>query len=282
MYIVNNRITSPISRAEIIKFQSKIYNYYQKHGRDLPWRKTQNPYHILVSEIMLQQTQVDRCILKYNQFIKQYPDFSSLAKAPLAEILGIWQGLGYNRRALALKKIAYEINSTYNGKYPAEKTYLVSLPSIGKATAASILAFAFNKPEIVIETNIRAVYIHYFFQKKSSVSDTELIPFIEYTLDKDNPRIWYYALMDYGTYLKKKNPLLTKQSSHYKKQSPFKGSDRQIRGRILKILTEKLQRTEVNLIKEIQGDSGRIRKIIKILVKEGFIEKRSRFYIIKD
>lgn len=271
----------PLTDNAIAGFRSTVYNYYHSNGRILPWRRTKVPYHILVSEIMLQQTQVDRCLKKYNQFIERFPDFTSLASAPLREILTLWQGLGYNRRALALKKIALKVMHTYKGKLPARKSCLISLPSIGKATAASILAFAFNKPEIIIETNIRAAFIHTFFTNKSDVKDSELLPFVECTLDKKNPRKWYYALMDYGVFLKKKYPSIVKQSAHYKKQSPFHGSDRQIRGKILKILTKKKRVTLQAFSKDIQGETDRIAGILKILVKEGFIEKKIKYYTLK-
>ncbi|MBN2535703.1 MAG: A/G-specific adenine glycosylase [Spirochaetales bacterium] len=271
----------PLSEKDIMAFRSMVYGYYHTYGRILPWRNTQNPYHILVSEIMLQQTQVHRCLEKYTRFIERFPDFVSLASAPFQEILSHWQGLGYNRRALALKRIAQEVLHTYKGKLPAQRSCLMTLPSIGKATAASILAFAFNKPGIVIETNIRAAYIYTFFRTKTMVKDSELLPFIECTLDKQNPREWYYALMDYGADIKKRHPSITRQSAHYKKQSPFHGSDRQIRGKILKVLTKRKHVTFKYLFKEIQGNIERIRRILKTLMEEGFIIKKTGYYTLK-
>jgi A/G-specific adenine glycosylase len=144
-----------ISPVEMTRFRKAILDYYQSHGRRLPWRNTRDPYHILVSEIMLQQTQVGRVIEKYEQFLSAFPDFASLALAPLREVLAIWQGLGYNRRAIALKHIAVEVMIAHNGLLPSSEEALLRMPGIGKATASSITAFAFNKPSVFIETNIR-------------------------------------------------------------------------------------------------------------------------------
>jgi A/G-specific adenine glycosylase len=177
--------TTPVnlSSAAIRSFRQKIYRYYRSHGRALPWRTTRNPYHILVSEIMLQQTQVERVLQKYPQFVTAFPDFKTLAKAPLRKILHVWQGMGYNRRALFLKKIAVAVVEKFNGRLPRTIEELMSLSGIGKNTAASISAFAFNKPVAFIETNIRSVFIHCFFQDQDDVNDREILPLVEKTLD---------------------------------------------------------------------------------------------------
>lgn len=172
---------------DIQKFKRKIDSYFKNHGRDLPWRETDNPYHILVSEIMLQQTQVDRVIDKYTLFIKTFPTLRSLAKAPLDKLLRTWQGLGYNRRALMLQKCAQQIVKEFKGVIPDTPELLEKLPGLGKATSASICAFAFNKPVIFIETNIRTVFIHEFFPKKKDVTDNELLPLVAQTLNKKTP-----------------------------------------------------------------------------------------------
>ncbi len=149
--------------VEIRKFQKTIYRYYGKYGRTFPWRMTHNPYHILISEIMLQQTQVQRVMGKYEPFINAFPDFSSLARAPLRLILKQWQGLGYNRRAIALKLISRRIMEEFHGELPSSVETLMTLPGIGRATASAISAFAFHIPSVFIETNIRRVFIHGFF-----------------------------------------------------------------------------------------------------------------------
>ena len=227
---------SGLSPYLIRLFQEVICNYYKNFKRKFPFRDDITPYYVLVSEIMLQQTQTDRVADKFLQFIEKFPDFLSLSKAPLDEVLATWQGLGYNRRAIALKKIAEIIVNEYNGQLPESIDILKSFPQIGYNTACSIVTFAFNKPTTFIETNIRRVYIYYFFPGKNKVTDKEIMPILEKTIDQTNPREWYYALMDYGVMLKKTYPNLNKRSAQYRKQASFKGSDRQIRGEILKIL----------------------------------------------
>jgi A/G-specific adenine glycosylase len=171
-------------------FRRTVYDHYRKHYRPMPWRDTRDPYRILVSEIMLQQTQVSRVLEKYKEFIRRFPTMRRLGRAPLADVLAAWQGLGYNRRALALKRLAAEVAARYGGHLPADREALESLPGIGEATAGAIMAYAFNEPAVYIETNIRTVYIHHFFKDRAGVRDEELVPYIEKTLDRENPREW--------------------------------------------------------------------------------------------
>jgi len=268
--------TKGITAGVVRSFQKIIYQHYQEQGRTFPWRKTRNPYHILVSEIMLQQTQVDRVVEKYEKFITEFPDFSTLAATPLREILKLWQGLGYNRRALALKKIAQTVVTEYNNKVPSGLDELMKLPGIGKTTASEILAFAFNKPTVFIETNIRSVFIHFFFRNKDDVKDAEILDLVEKTLDTSNPRKWYYALMDYGTTLKKMYQNPGRQSFHYRTQSPFNGSNRQVRGMILKTLTMKHHITEKELVQKIPMSPEKIKSNLITLEKEGFITRKGK------
>ena len=237
----------------------------------MPRRETRDPYKILVSEIMLQQTQVSRVLEKYGSFLKSFPTIRELAHAASGDVLRAWQGLGYNRRALLLKRCAEEVVERFGGVIPQERADLESLPGIGKATAGSMRAFAFNKPDVFIETNIRSVYIHHFFGDRSDVIDAALVPYIAKTLDRKNPREWYYALMDYGVYLKSIMPNPNRKSRHYTRQSRFEGSDRQIRGRALKILTEKRLVPKASLYKALGGDRERLEIIIAGLIKEGLI-----------
>ena len=206
----------------IAKFQKEVLAYYAASGRSFPWRKTRDPYKILVSEIMLQQTQAPRVIEKYTSFLQRFPTIEKLARAPRTKVLKEWQGLGYNRRGLALKNTAEIIMSDFKGKIPKDYNALLSLPGVGPATAGDIMAFAWNIPAVVIETNIRTVFLHYFFPEKNSVPDNELLPLITKSLPADNAREWYYALMDYGAMLKKKLPNPSRRSRHYAQQSPFK------------------------------------------------------------
>lgn len=222
---------------DIERFRMTVYTHYEQHGRDFPWRHTTEPYRILVSEIMLQQTQVNRARDKYEEFIIQFPDFPSLSDARAAEVLRVWQGLGYNRRAIHLQTIARRVCAEFSGSLPRGREQLLTLPGVGSYTAAAIRTFAFNEPEIFIETNIRAVYLHEFFAEEHQVRDRDILPLIEQTLDRSEPRRWYQALMDYGAMLKASgNP--SRRSVHHRPQSRFRGSRREARGMILKALLQ--------------------------------------------
>lgn len=256
------------------QFRVIIDNFYKTHGRRFPWRRTRNPYHIFISEMMLQQTQVERVREKYPQFIRTFPDVAALAGSSLGKVLETWQGLGYNRRALFLHRTAQRLMEQHRGKFPQDYEALLELPGIGQSTAGAICAFAYNIPHVFIETNIRRVFLHFFFPGKKNVRDTEIIGLIEKTLDKKNPRRWYWALMDYGTYLKKTSANPNRRSAHYGRQSPFKGSNRQVRGAILKVLTQEPAGLEKKLIAQLPFDSEKIIENLKILAKEGFLKKK--------
>ncbi len=253
-------------------FHTIVYDYYEKYGRSFPWRETTDPYRILVSEVMLQQTQAPRALLKYENFIDLFPDIFTLADASLHEVLDAWQGLGYNRRALALKESAKLIVTRHGGVVPRDEESLISLPGIGPSTAGGILAFAFNEPVILIETNIRAVFIHHFFlPQENPVADCELLPLIENTLDTSNPRRWYNALMDYGTFLKKAHKNPARRSAHHTIQSPFEGSIRQMRGAILRLLLERVQLRESEILHNLCRDMDLVGKILTQLEREKII-----------
>lgn len=260
------------------QFQKVIWAHYREHKRDFPWRRTCDPYKILVSEIMLQQTQALRVVPKYKSFLKKFPTVNVLASASLKEVLKEWQGLGYNRRAIYLKRAAEMIQSEFRGKFPKDFNTLCSLPGIGPATAGDLMAFAWNIPVVVIETNIRSVFIHFFFsdegkaksvQKK--VSDKEVLPLIEKTLDRKNPREWYSALFDYGAYLKEtSNP--SRKSAHYVRQTSFTGSYREKRAAVLRTLIEKPRASKE--VQEILNYGSKItEKILLDLSKDGFIKE---------
>jgi A/G-specific adenine glycosylase len=259
-----------LSQQDITKFRKTVYHHWEYYGRDLPWRKTDNPYNIIVSEIMLQQTQVARVIAKYEEFITTFPDIESLAQAPLQQVLTVWHGLGYNRRALSLRKMAEEIVTLHDGRIPNNVTLLKTLPGIGNATAHAVCAFAFNQPVIFIETNIRTVFIHHFFSTKGAVNDSDIRPLITQTLDSRNPRRWYNALMDYGTALKKEHRNPGRKSAHYKRQSPFEGSARQVRGAILSTLVERLS-ISMDELAALPFDDDRIQLAVFQLEREKLI-----------
>jgi A/G-specific adenine glycosylase len=275
---------APILRypQDIRKFQKIVLDHYHESGRDLPWRRTVDPYCILVSEIMLQQTQVDRVSIKYPAFTDAFPDFASLAAAPLGDVLAVWQGMGYNRRAIALQKCAQRVMIESGGSLPVSVDTLATFPGIGRATASSICAFAFNMPVIFIETNIRRVYIHFFFSDTAVVNDAEILPIVQATLFREDPRTWYNALMDLGTSLKKTVPNPNRRSVHYTKQSAFEGSDREIRGWILKSLISGKKITDRMIMDHFSGDPERIRRIIFALEAEGFIVRNKDHIILSS
>lgn len=252
------------------KFIQTVRAYYAKEGRStLPWRKTRDPYRILVSEIMLQQTQVDRVIPKYAVFLEKFPTVDTLAKASLGDVLRMWQGLGYNRRAKMLHECAREVVTVYGGVLPKDSTLLQTLPGIGPYTAGAVAAFAFNAGTPLIETNIRSVYLHHFFSDATDVPDSQLLQLIERTLDRKKPREWYYALMDYGSYIKKEYGNPNSRSKQYVKQSAFKGSDRQIRGVILRALTHAPQTREELL--RLAFEDIRVDAQVAKLAQEGLV-----------
>lgn len=227
--------------AALATFISLVWDHYEQHGRhDLPWRRPSRlqPYPILVSELMLQQTQVERVIPKYLSFLRAWPSLRALAGAERGSVLRAWQGLGYNRRAKYLHELAQSVTSMRRGRFPQDERSLRALPGVGPYTAAAVQAFAYNQPVVLIETNVRQVYLHHFLANQTNVSDNDLRPLIERTMSRDRPREWYWALMDYGSHLKRTTTNLTTQSRHYVKQAPFKGSDREIRGAILRRLSE--------------------------------------------
>jgi len=267
------RMSCLLTAMRIQSFQQIIYDYYDAQGRDLPWRKHMNPYRVLVSEIMLQQTQVERVIKKYREFIAAFPDFPTLAKVPNAKLLKVWSGMGYNRRALSLKALAQKVMIEYQGRLPSGPEELIALPGIGKYTAGAVSAFAFNKSVVFMDTNIRRVYIHEFFQDRENIHDDELIPFVEQTMDRVNPRKWYNALMDYGTMLKQMHVNSNRKSVHYVRQSPFENSNRQVRGKILKAIVGRSSLTTAQIVKATGIKPERIQKNLTQLSKEGFIIK---------
>jgi A/G-specific adenine glycosylase len=260
-------------------FRTVIYEYYRRHKRDLPWRKTSDPYHVLVSEFMLQQTQADRVLPKYTLFLEAFPHVQALAHASSADVLRLWSGLGYNRRALFLHGSALKIVSDFSGRVPTTYDALRQLPGVGSYTANAILVFAYNQPALVLDTNIRRVYIHFFFEEKNSVHDSELFPLMEETLDTGNPRRWFNALMDYGAMLGKVNPALNKRSKHYGRQSRFEGSKRQIRGGIVRtLLARPFTFPELERI----VSDARLEAVLGDLQREGFIEKKNNKYVIRS
>lgn len=283
-------------------FKRAVWARYRTHGRDMPWRRDTSPYAVAVSEIMLQQTQVSRVLVKFPAFMKRFPGWQALARASTADVLREWSGLGYNRRALYLKRIAETLVAQSRaggtggaagttGPDPLPRTYdgLRALPGIGPNTAGSILAFAFNVPHPFIETNIRSVFIHFFFARaRTKVRDDRIMPLIRKALEDrkiaTHPRQWYWALMDYGAYLKSRasgttNP--SRRSAHHARQKPFKGSTRELRSRLLRaVMTKPLTKKAAHRLCAADWPKDKIEAGLNALVREGFIARaRTRFVI---
>lgn len=271
-------------------FRKIVWKHYEKHGRhNLPWRKTHNPYHILVSEIMLQQTQVDRVLPFYKAWLHKFPTVQSLAAAPLCDVLRQWQGLGYNRRAKMLHTATQVVVRDFAGKLPRTATELESLPGVGHYTARAVMAFAHNEDVVFVETNLRTVVMHRFFTLREpastvklgteeKISDAEILAILEKALVKGRARAWYSALMDYGTYLKASGIRTNHRAKSYTKQSTFEGSDRQVRGSILRALVGG-PKSKIKL--EVLFDSERTEQInlqLEKLEKEGMVVKRKTSY----
>lgn len=267
--------------SDILEFRSRVYEYYKQHAREFPWRSDPSEYHVFVSEVMLQQTQAGtRTVEKFNAFVKRFSDFKTLASASLHDVLEMWKGLGYNRRALWLKKAAEIIVKQYGGQLPKTISELDALPGIGYATACSISAFAFNTPVVFIETNIRTVFLHHFFAGQHDVPDSKIFPLVNGTLDKENPRKWYSALMDYGTMLKKSVGNESRRSAHYTKQSAFTGSTRELRGKILGLLTVHRLMDGEDMMRELKDE--RFDDVIDKLKRDGLVSEHNGTYSLSE
>lgn len=266
-------------------FIRTLWDFYSRQARStLPWRAPEatgefDPYKIAVSELMLQQTQVERVIPYYERFMKEYLRLELLAQANLETVLAMWHGLGYNRRAKYLRDMCKIIQNDYDGVFPLEMDSLRSLPGIGHNTAAAIRVYSINAPEIFIETNIRTVYIHHFFKTAKKVDDDSIKDLLVNTLDRSNPREFYWALMDYGTHLKKIHRGVNQKSTQYVKQAPFAGSKRQLRALILRRIT-KGELSVQELQKELKDT--RLLGVLDDLVREGLLVKRLDSYSIAD
>ena len=264
--------------AQEQQFHASVMEYYQQYGRhSLPWRVARgtdsiDPYCVVVSEYMLQQTQVVRVLTKYPLFLSRFPTVDALAAAPQSAVVRVWQGLGYNRRAIALYRSALRIVQEYGGRIPCAYEDLISLPGIGPATAGAIQAFAFNKPVVFIETNIRRAFIDFFFTSSENVADKDIVPLVEKTQGNVSPREWYYALMDYGAFLSKQKNNPNRKSAHYSLQSPFEGSNRQLRAATIRMLLDR-PRSRDDIVKTLSVAEDRMETILFSLQKDGFIRQ---------
>lgn len=301
------------SRTEFVE---RVWERGRELYRDLPWRNTRDPYAVLVSEIMLQQTQVLRVMRYWERFTAAFPTIDALASATTGDVLEMWQGLGYNRRALSLKRAADICSQRWSGRLPTKVDDLMALPGVGPATAAGVMAFAYGQPAVYVETNVRAVFLHELFPGRDKVSDRQLIPLVEATCPGvvvtgvvvtgaveadvvvtgaveteaaaaatgDDVRAWYYALLDYGAYLKKAGVNPSRRSAHYARQSEFEGSRRQKRAWIVRrVLAEPegvpdgAVLADLNEAERAGGRGGVDRllfdSIVDDLVREGFFRR---------
>lgn len=281
-----------VSPERLEEFSATVWERGCELYRDLPWRDTHDPYAILLSEVMLQQTQVSRVMGRWEQWLETFPTIADLASAPLPPVLELWQGMGYNRRALNLKRCAEEVVAMHDGVVPSDKKALLALPGIGPSTSAGVRIFAFRQPDMYLETNVRAVFIHELFPGRESVADKELVSLVEATCPQDaRVRAWYYALLDYGAHLKKTMPNPTRRSKHYTRQSKFEGSHRQKRAYLLRRVIDDALSTEDLACDLAQSEraSGRqepsveeVRAILDELEREGFVMRRGDAWLCAE
>jgi len=260
-----------ITRGRITKFQARIFSWWELNKRDLSWRRTHDPYKILVSEVMLQQTQVSRVLPKYEEFLYFFPDVYTLAKSSTAKILKVWKGMGYNRRALYLKKTAEKVVTQFGGEFPDDETKLTQLPGLGIYTARAILVFAYSHDIAAVDTNIRQIITHFFFrdkpQKEKTIQEVadELVPVGE-------SWEWHQALMDYGAL-----EMLKLKVKKIKKSGgiPFKETNRYFRGKIIDVLREGPIAEHI-LLKDFSAFS------INGLIKDGLVERTKKILRLSD
>jgi A/G-specific adenine glycosylase len=268
----------------ISRFRKLVWEHAKAHGRHaLPWRAAKaGPYQVLVSEIMLQQTQVDRVVPFYQSFLKLFPNIAALAAAPLADVLRAWQGLGYNRRGKMLHDAAKALVRDHRGKVPRDVMALEALPGIGPYTARAVAAFAFDEDVIFIETNLRTAVIHHFFTGQEKVSDADVLAVLGKAFPQGQSRAWYAALMDYGAHLKRSGVRVNARSKGYARQKAFVGSDREARGAILKALA--LGPQPARKLAGLLGPerSPQLRRALSALLAEGMAVRRMGSYALPD
>lgn len=255
-----------IDAAAVLSFQEQVLTWYDTFKRDLPWRGDPDPYHILVSEVMLQQTQVDRVIPKYRAFLNRFPTLAHLATASTADVLRQWQGLGYNRRALNLKRAAEAALRDHTGALPTTVDALERLPGVGRYTARAVASFAFGAQVPVVDTNVRRVLSAF---ARRELSERETWELAERLLPAGRAADWNQALMDYGALAQRATPRRTGR-----KAEPFATSNRFWRGRIVDALRECHSLSMDALLEALaypNRDEGRVRGLVRALHEEGLV-----------
>ncbi len=265
-----------LSKQQIIDFQAKILSWYSANKRELPWRKSRDPYRILLSEIMLQQTQVSRVIPKYEAWLRALPTIDHLAKATTADVLSLWSGLGYNRRALFLQKAAKTIVFDHKGIWPQSVAELKNLPGIGEYTARAVACFAFDEQVAVVDTNVKKVIAVELFAGVLP-EDKTISKIADALLPHGKAYDWNQGLMDYAS------TMLKKEKIPIPRQSTFKGSRRYYRGKIIKLLLERREIEEheiISVISDAKANAEHIQSILTDLKREGFILQKNEKIMI--
>jgi A/G-specific adenine glycosylase len=293
------------SRAIRRSIQKRILPWYREHGRhDLPWRASRDPYRVLVSELMLQQTQVPRVIPKYNAFIAEFPTVRRLAVADRAAVLRHWQGLGYNNRAVRLHALARVVSERLDGVLPQEYDALRALPGIGPYTAGAIMSFAYDKPAPCVDVNIRRVLSRIAWRKSERPSQTAIDALaLRAVTQAPSPHDWHSALMDFGSAVCtarspkcascQVRPLCASKgmrpdevaSREHARQPSFLGSIRWWRGQILKRVLEE-PRGRAALLRSIRNrpspaERARFAQALGALEQEGLLRKRQGRYSVE-
>jgi A/G-specific adenine glycosylase len=268
--------------ADLAAFRDVVWAHYRANRREMPWRDVDDPYAVLVSEVMLQQTQVSRVINAYGEWMKAFPTLEALAAAPLPAVLERWQGLGYNRRAIALKRAAEQVVERFGGSLPCDAVALRSLPGVGPVTAAALMDYAFRQPAPFIETNVRAVFLHHFFPDAEGVPDSAIMPLVEATWDLEDPRGWGYALMDYGVQLKREMVNPSRRSAQHTRQSRFEGSKRQKRARLLRAVLAEPGGPAEGYADALGIDPTDADGLLQELASEGFLTREADRWAVPE
>jgi A/G-specific adenine glycosylase len=283
--------------ADARRFVARVLEQGRVCYRDLPWRQTTDAYAVLVSEVMLQQTQVARVVPKYEAWLEQFPSVDALASVSFEAVLTAWRGLGYSRRAIALKRTAEQVASEHGGRLPVAEKELRLLPGVGPTTAAGVVVFAHDRPAVYLETNVRAVFLHECFPGRQGVSDREIAPLARLAVGEAKrqgagPREWHTALLDYGAHLKRTVPNPSRRSAAHSRQSRFEGSRRQKRAWLLHAVIDMPGRSAEQLAHELAAveraadrqapAEADVAGMLRDLASDGFLVQQGDCWLIAE